>query len=191
LLEADMPSLPDLWLPILLSAVAVFILSFVLHVFLKHHAGDMRRLAEEDELLAALRRTSATPGSYALPHATAATMGSPEFVAKRSGGVVGYLTVLPGGPPAMTKELVNWFVYSLVVSALVGYLAIRAVGPFDTDFKHVFHFVAIASFMAYGLGQVIESIWWARPWPVTIRNLFDAAIYALATAGVFGWLWPY
>jgi hypothetical protein len=185
-----MPSLMDLWLPILLSAVAVFFLSFVLHVFLKHHAGDMRRLAEEDELLAALRRSSATPGNYALPHATASTMSSPEFIAKRSGGVVAYVTVQPGGPPAMTKELINWFVFALIVSALVAYLAIRALGPHDADFKHVFHFVAISSSMAYGLGQVIESIWWARPWSMTLKNLFDAAIYALATAAIFAWLWP-
>jgi hypothetical protein len=35
-----------------------------------------------------------------------------------------------------------------------------------------------------------ESIWYLRPWPRTLKSVFDGLVYALLTAGMFGWLWP-
>jgi hypothetical protein len=35
-----------------------------------------------------------------------------------------------------------------------------------------------------------ESIWAGRSWVVTFKHIFDSVIYAVLTAGTFGWLWP-
>ncbi len=37
---------------------------------------------------------------------------------------------------------------------------------------------------------VPDAIWFGRPWSAIGKNLFDALMYGLLTAGVFGWLWP-
>jgi len=34
------------------------------------------------------------------------------------------------------------------------------------------------------------SIWYRRAWSTTIKATVDGLIYALLTAGTFGWLWP-
>ena len=186
-----MVSVLDLWLPILLSAVAVFLASFVLHMVLKYHQSDVKAHPAEEELLAAVRRTNAPVGDYILPHATMATMNSPEFVAKRSAGPVALLTVLPGGPPEMKRELTGWFIYSVVVSIFAAYLTSRALGHHpNATYLDAFRFAGTTAFLGYGMAQLQESIWWGRSWTTTLKNLFDALVYGLLTGGVFGWLWP-
>jgi hypothetical protein len=194
-----MVTVPQLWLPILLAAVAVFIASLIIHMVLPYHRSDVGRMPAEDEVLGAIRRSGARPGEYALPHATMKEMSSPEYVAKRSAGPVALVTVMPGGPPAFGTPMAAWFVYSIVVSIFAGYIAARAVagGPAVPvaaqplpDYLDVFRFAGTAAFVGYGLGIWQHSIWWGRPWTTTAKSTFDALIYALLTAGIFGWLWP-
>ena len=45
-------SLADLWLPILVAAVLVFVVSSVIHMVLQYHKPDYRKLAKEEEVLA-------------------------------------------------------------------------------------------------------------------------------------------
>ena len=47
-----MVSIISLWLPILLSAVAVFIASSVIHMVLKYHNSDFKKIPAEDEVMA-------------------------------------------------------------------------------------------------------------------------------------------
>ena len=44
--------------------------------------------------------------------------------------------------------------------------------------------------LAYGVGTLSNGIWKGQPWKIVILEAFDGLIYALLTAGVFGWLWP-
>ena len=186
-----MVSVMELWLPILLATVAVFFASFLLHMILRYHDNDFGKLPNEDDVLTALRRGNPAPGGYAMPHATRETMTSPEYSAKRSAGAVAFFNVLPGGPATMTPQLIGWFLHSLLVTIFAAYVASRALGHDPmVDYLDVFRFVGTTAFAAYGLGQLNESIWFGRPWSVTLKNLFDALVYALVTAGVFGWLWP-
>jgi hypothetical protein len=48
-------SLTALWLPILLSAVLVFVASSIIHMASRWHSGDWRRFSNEDAMLDALR----------------------------------------------------------------------------------------------------------------------------------------
>jgi hypothetical protein len=99
------------------------------------------------------------------------------------------MTVLRSGPPSMTAELAQWFGFCIVVSVFAAYVAGRALGP-GADYLQVFRFTGAVSFAAYALGSWQESIWFYRSWGTTARNTLDGLIYALITAGTFGWLWP-
>ena len=185
-----MVSITALWLPILLSAVIVFVASSILHMVLPLHKSDYRKLPEEDKVLEALRGAGVTAGrTYHFPHSTHKEMKSPEVVEKFKRGPIGLLTVIPSGAPAMGKYLGLWFAYCVVVSCFVACVVGSTLGR-GTRYLEVFHLAGIAAFLAYGIGQIQDSIWKGQTWGVTFKHVVDGLIYALLTAGTFGWLWP-
>jgi len=54
----------------------------------------------------------------------------------------------------------------------------------------VFRITGTVAWLAYGAATVPDAIWFGRPWSAIGKNLFDALMYGLLTAGFFGWLWP-
>jgi len=184
-----MVSLGALWLPILLSAVIVFIASSIMHTVLTYHRSDFHQLPEEDKVLAALRSVSLQRGCYVFPFCTHKDMKSAAMVEKYKQGPVGFMTVLPSGPPALPKFLAQWFGFCLVIGVFVAYLTGRTTAP-GTDYLHVFRVAGATAFMAYGLGHLSDGIWKGQSWSATIKEVMDGLIYALLTAGTFGWLWP-
>ena len=182
--------LTSLWLPIILSAVIVFVVSSVIHMVLPYHRNDVRKVGKEDEMLEALRRLDLPPGDYAVPHAGSMEgMKKPEFVEKMKKGPIAFLTVAPGAEPSMAVPLLLWFLYSVVVSLFAAYVAGRALPPGAT-YLEVFRFVGTSAFMGYSLGLLQNSIWYKRNWGTTLKSVVDGLVYALFTAGTFGWLWP-
>jgi len=180
----------SLWLPILLSAVFVFIVSSIIHMLLPYHRTDWSKVPSEDGVMDALRPFNIPPGDYHMPHASGLQeTNSPEFQEKVNRGPVALMTVLPNGMPGMTKSLILWFVYSIVVSIFAAYIAGRALEP-GVHYLTVFRFAGATAFIAYTVAGWQASIWYHRPWSTTIKNTFDGLVYALFTAGTFGWLWP-
>lgn len=180
----------ELWLPIFVSAVFVFIASSLIHMLLRYHANDWAALPAEDEVMAALRPHRIPPGTYAMPHApSTAAMKEPAYVEKREKGPVAFLTVLPSGRTGMGRELGAWFLYSVVVSIFAAYVAGRALGP-GADYGEAFRFAGATAFVAYGMGTWQDAIWFGQKWSTAAKNTLDGLIYGLATGGVFGWLWP-
>ena len=185
-----MVSILSLWLPILVSAVFVFVVSTIIHVFLTYHNSDFNKVSNEDEVMAALRQGNIKPGDYFIPHAeNLKATGSPEYIEKATAGPVAIMSVLPSGPPNMTNNLIQWFIYSIVVSIIAAYVAGRALGP-ESAYLEVFRFAGITAFVGYSIGLLQNSIWWGRSWTTTFKSMFDGLLYALVTAGAFGWLWP-
>lgn len=185
-----MISLVDLWLPTVVAAVLVFVVSSILHMVFKYHHKDFRPLPKESETLASLRGLGLTPGLYFFPFcADHKDMAKPEMIERYNKGPVGMMTVMPSGAPAMGKFLGLWFVFCLVVGVFVAYLAGRTLAP-GAHYLAVFRFTGTVAFMAFGLGHVTDSIWKGQPWSATVKALFDGLVYALVTAGTFGWLWP-
>lgn len=178
-------------MPILVSAVLVFLASFVLHMLLEFwHRSDLDPLPDEDAVMAALRPFALPPGNYAMPIVKSMShMKSPEFAEKRRQGPVAFLNVMPNGDYGMGKQLTLWFLFSLLISVFAAYVAGRALGP-GAPYLEVFRFAGTTAFAAYAIGQMQESIWWNRNWGTTLRNMVDGLVYALLTAGAFGWLWP-
>lgn len=184
-----MVPLTALWLPIVLSAVIIFVASSIMHMTLKYHQSDYRQLPDEDKILAGLRPANLKRGLYVFPFCTHKDMKSPALIEKYKQGPVGFLTILPSGPPAMPKFLVQWFVYCLLIGFFVAYLTGRTLPP-GVDYLVVFRVAGTAAFLAYGLGQLSNGIWKGQRWSSTIKEVIDGLIYGLLTAGTFGWLWP-
>lgn len=185
-----MVPLASLWLPIVVSAVFVFLASWIAHMFLPHHRSDFAKLPQEDAVLDALRSWNIPTGQYLAPYAnTAAQMKQPDYVEKRKRGPALFLTLTTGSDTGMGKSLLQWFAYLLVVSLFVAYAARLALAVGAT-YPAVFRFVCVTALMAYALGHTHQSIWYRQKWSTTVNYYLDGLIYALLTAGVFGWLWP-
>src|SRR6266566_1882750 len=158
-----MTPLVSLWLPILLSAVGVFLVSSALHMFTGWHKSDYLKVPNEDRVMDTLRPLAIPPGDYMMPRPESTEqMRSPAFVEKFKKGPVMMFTVMPGGSMAMGKNLIQWFLFS-----------------------------GLPTFVAYTLALWPMSIWYRRSWITTIKATVDGLIYALLTAGVFVWLWPH
>jgi hypothetical protein len=185
-----MTLLTALWLPILLSAVVVFLASWIVHTVLPWHKSDYARMPDEDQVMDALRPMGIPPGDYMVPRPGGMKdLASPEFIAKRTKGPVMVVTVMPAGPFSMGANLAQWFVYSIVVGLFAGYVAAIAL-PAGASYAAVFRLVGTTAFIGYALALWQMSIWYRRAWGTTIKSTIDGLIYGLLTAGVFGWLWP-
>ncbi|MCI0651739.1 MAG: hypothetical protein L0Z55_07635 [Planctomycetes bacterium] len=182
--------LVDLWIPIIAAAVAVFVVSSIIHMVLPIHRGDFKKLPGEAAVLEAMRTQGVQPGSYMFPCAgSMKEMCTPEMTAKMNQGPVGNMTVLPSGPFSMGKSLLQWFVYSVVIGVFVAYIAGLGLAR-GADFMAVFRFTGAAAVLGYALSNVCDSIWKGVSWGITAKFIFDGVLYGLATGAVFGWLWP-
>ena len=185
-----MVTVASLWLPIVLAAVAVFIVSSVIHMMLNYHANDFRALPAEDAVMEALRKFDIPPGDYAVPKpGSMAAMKSPAFMEKRNKGPVFLATFMKPGPMDMGGSLAKWFLFSVVVNVFAAYVAGRTLGP-GSQYLVVFRVVGTVVFMGYALGIWPITIWYKRSLATTLLSTFDGLVYALVTAGMFGWLWP-
>ena len=64
-----MSELATLWLPILLSSIAVFFASFLAWVVIGHHTPDWREIPEEGNVIDFIRAQGLRPGQYVFPMA--------------------------------------------------------------------------------------------------------------------------
>ena len=186
-----MVPLMSLWLPIVLSAVAVFVASSILHMALTYHRSDFKKLQDEEGVMAALRKGTLAPGDYLFPKPDShKAMKDPAYLEKWTKGPVGLITIMKRGPaPSMGKPLAYWFLYCVVVGVVAAYVAGRALQP-GAPYLSAFRFAGTTAFVAYALGSWPDTIWYGRPWTTTLKGNIDGLIYALVTGGVFGWLWP-
>jgi hypothetical protein len=185
-----MVALGALWLPILLSAVFVFVVSAIIHMVLKYHNSDFHPLPNEDAVRAAIRSGNPAPGQYVTPYCQEMKdMQTPEMQRKYAEGPVGVFYLRRPGPPSMAPLLGQWFLFTLAVSLFVAYIASHVL-PSGTPYLSVFRVVGATGFLAYAAGSVPAAIWMGKPWGVAWKEMFDGLVYGLVTAGTFGWLWP-
>jgi len=185
-----MVSIASLWLSILLSAVLVFVLSSIIHMALRFHRHDYRPLPDEEAARAALGKQNLAPGQYAIPcPGDMKQMREPDTIRKYQEGPVAFLTVLPPGCVKMRTKLVEWFAFSIGISIFVAYLTSRTLTP-GTEYLQVFRVAGTSALLGYGGALVWGGIWKGVPRANVWRDLFDALVYALATAGAFAGFWP-
>lgn len=181
-----MVSLASLWLPIVLSAVALFFIGFVTWMILGVHKDDWKEMPDEDAFTQAVRELSIPAGSYMFPYcADAEQMKSEAFIQKQQQGPVGILQIWQetGG---MGKQLGCQFVFLLVTSFCIAYLATLGP-PAGAGFMPVFRFVATAAMLIYTAANVPTSIWFRSR---IAGHIIDGVLYGLATGLIFALLWP-
>ena len=179
----------SLLLPIAVSAVAVFVLSLIIHMT-PWHKTDYVRLPDEDGVMNALRPFNIPPNDYTVPHpGSGEYMKSAEYDGKRDAGPVMWVTVVPSGPWQIGKIMGLWFLFVVLVSATMACLVGTIVSPGGPTHA-VFHYVALITFLTYAMGAVPMSIWYDRKWSTTFRSALDSLLYALATGWIFSMMWP-
>jgi hypothetical protein len=180
----------SLWLPVIVSAVVVFVASSIIHMALKYHKADVKSLPNEDAVREALAKGNPAPGLYFTPYcAEHKQMKDPAIKAKFEKGPVAMIAVLPKGAPMLPKHLALWFTFSVLVSFVAAYVARHTLHPGD-DGMLVMRITGTVAFAGYSLSHVSDSIWKGQPWANTARAFLDGAIYALLTGFVFRLMWP-
>jgi hypothetical protein len=116
-------------------------------------------------------------------------MGTPEMIEKFQRGPVGFMTIVPSGAPGMGKNLIQWFLYSLLVSVFVAYIGELALDRTSVPMA-VFRLTGTAAILAYATRAIPESIWHGQQWSITFKFVVDGVVYGLITGATFAWLWP-
>jgi hypothetical protein len=180
----------SLWLPVVASTVAVFVASFILHMVLKYHKADVKKLSNEDAVSEVLGKGSPAPGSYFIPYcADQQAMKDPAIQAKFAKGPVAIVTVVPSGKVNMGKHLSAWFAFCFLTSFTAAYVA-RHTLSYQSSPILAMRITATVAFCAYAYGNFSDSIWKGQPWSNTIRGLIDGLVYAVVTGAAFCLLWP-
>lgn len=205
-----MDFLLPLWLPIVLSAAAVWIVSLVLSMALPHHKRDWIELPEslagggagsggsEDGFMAYLRASGIKPGNYLFPDFRDPKSMKSEKVQKAlNEGPVGHLSLWPT-PLTMGGKIAGTFVVYLVASALIGYLtrvalqagqgAASSLPP--ASFAKVFQVAATGGVLAYCFSFIPSALWWGAYKRTIVANVVDGIVYAAITGAIFAWRWP-
>ncbi|MCC6782432.1 MAG: hypothetical protein IT457_06285 [Planctomycetes bacterium] len=180
----------QLWLPILVSAIAVFFASSVIHMVLPIHKSDYRGVPNEAAFLEALRAAKVPSGEFMFPICSSMKdMSNPEYLEKLKRGPVGSILIRPSGDFSMGKSLGQWFVFCVVIGFFVAYIA--SIGtPRGAASGDVFRITGAIAILGHAFGNVTNSIWKGVSWTITAKFVFDGVVYALVTAACFAWLWP-
>lgn len=181
-------ALTSLWLPILLSGIAVFFVSSLIWAVIQYHNSDWQKIPDEESTRNALRGLGV--GQYSVPYAADnAAKASEDWQSRYKEGPIAMISVLPHGTLSMNRQLSRWFVYCIVISLLVAYVAGTALSA-GADYMKVFQVTSTTTILAHGGGAGMNMIWFGATPRRTAKDVLDAIIYGLVTAGFFGWLWP-
>jgi hypothetical protein len=192
-----MELLLPLWLPILLSAAAVWIVSTIFGMPFLHHKNDWIGLPphDEDAFMEFLRTRGSggggiKPGNYLFPDfRTRQAMESEKVKRALEQGPVGHLSVWPT-PLTMGGKLAATFFVHLVATTLIAYLTRIAV-PGAAPFAKVFQVAATAGILAYCFSFIPSAIWWSSYKRTIVANVIDGIICGVITGAIFAWRWPH
>lgn len=177
-------------LPIVVASALVFVASSIIHMALQLHAPDYKKLSNEDEVRAALRRGAPAPAQYTVPHCANGKEAQSDAMKKKfAEGPLAVIYVGKTGEIQIGPFLGKWIAYTLALGVVCAYLA-RATLNEGAAYLSVFQVVACAAWLGYAWQSPSDSIWKHKPWSVTFRGMFDGLVYAMLTAGAFAWLWP-
>ena len=174
----------SLWLPIIVSGVALFFASWAAWMVLPHHKGEWQGLPDENAVMNALRNIPA--GQYMFPFSCKPEdRKSEEFRRRREAGPTGTLTIWKS-PPNMGINLLCTLMFFVIANFLIAYLAGIALAPGE-DFMTVFRFVGTAGILTYGTANILNGIWFGRK---MVADIIDGIAYGLITGLIFAALWP-
>lgn len=203
-----MEFLTELWLPILLSGVGVWIASAIAWMAIGHHKKDRDALPGgekgEQEMMDTVTRLGIKPGNYGFPdfcqHDTLPRKERMEALKvlydKHPQGLLRVWA-----PVNMGVNMVLTFLFYLVTSAVIGYLAWAALGPGSmpsppngadlptTNRALVFQVTGIAGILAYSFATFPGDLWFQKKKRAMVMDWCDGVVFALITGLIFAWLW--
>jgi hypothetical protein len=183
-----MVGLAELWLPVLVSSVLVFLASSIIWMVLPHHKADIKVLPNEEDFDAAIKPMDIQPGLYMYPGCHGKDIKSDAFQTRWKAGPWGTINVL-GSAPNFGMNLLKTFIAYLVISAMAGYLAGIGTMP-GAEYMDVFRVVGTAAILGYCMGSLSGDFFMGKPTRFIITCFIDGVIFALITAGVFASMWP-
>ena len=185
-----MELLLPLWLPILLSAAVVWIVSTIFGMPFLHHKNDFIGLPDEDAFMDSLRKSGIKPGNYLFPDFRSPAAMKSEKVSKAlEAGPVGHLSVWQP-PLTMGGKLAATFIVYLVVSLLIAYLASVTL-PKTAEFAKVFQVVGTAGILAYSFSFIPNAIWFGAYKRTIVASIIDGIVCGAITGAIFAWRWPH
>jgi hypothetical protein len=181
-----MEFLTELWIPILVSGVALFFASFVSWTMAPHHKTDWKRAPNEDELLKAIRGLNLGPGNYLFPFATHTNSKeeSAKIKEKYKVGPRGILALW--NLPNMGANLACTVVFFLATAAVIAYVSFAALGG-GQSFLKVFQVVGTIGILTYSAAGIPNAIWFKRR---MLTDIFDGVVYGMIIGLIFANFWP-
>ena len=188
--SVSMNELAGLWIPIVVSSLAVLGASCVVHVFIAQRLRNWKTLPEEDATVEQLQKSGTGPGFYVFPGTQNRASGASEEsrLHRMESGPWGTANIR-ARQPSIGKALVQSFTFCLVTSILVAYLGTLALSPGD-DFSRVFQVIGTAGILAYAFGGIPNAIWLGLDFRSAVLDVVDGIFCGLITGAVFGILWP-
>lgn len=181
--------LTQLWLPILLSSVFVFLASSIMWMALPHHKADIKVLPDEKALTEPLAKLNLPPGTYMWPNCQSGeSQSSPKFKARMDAGPWGSINIL-GCKPNFGANLALVFLFYLVVSVCVAYITSRSLAA-GASCESVFWIACPTAILAYCAGGIPGAFFMGKPKRFMVTDFIDGVVHGLITAATFGWLWP-
>jgi hypothetical protein len=185
-----MDLLLSLWLPILLSAAAVWIVAAIVWMALPHHKNDFIALPDEDAFMDSIRKSGIKPGNYVFPDFRGREAMESEKTQKAlKEGPVGHLSLWQP-PLTMGGKMVATFIVYLVVSILIAYLASITL-PRTAAFARVFQVVGTAGILAYSFAFIPNAIWFGAFKRTIVASIIDGIVFGAITGAIFAWRWPH
>ena len=184
-----MSELAGLSIPILLSAIAVFVISLAGRLLIGHHKADWNELPEEGDTMEFLRKSGIKPGCYIFPLVHSKEHRTDELKEQRlEAGPWGTIHVWTS-QGNLGSRLLQTFTFHLVASFFIAYLGTLAIEP-GAGFLKAFQVTGTAGILAYAFGGVPNAIWFSRHVRPAVLDVVDGICFGLITGVVFGLLWP-
>lgn len=184
-----MSELATLWLPILLSSIAVFVGSFLAWVVIGHHTPDWSEIPDEGEVVDFIRAQGLRPGQYMFPMArTKEALADGSKQQRMTSGPWGTLNVW-SRQVNMSRNLLQTFAFYLVTSFFIGYLASLALDA-GASFSKVSQVTGTAGILAYAFGHVPNAIWFGTHRRPMLMDVIDGVCFGLITGLTFATFWP-
>lgn len=180
-----------LWMPIVLSAVGVWIASALGWMVVGHHKKDFGGLPNEEAFTSAIRGLSIPPGNYGFPHAEdcKAANKDPEFRRKWQEGPLGMVSIW-NPQLSMGKNMFLTFIVYLVAGTLIAYLGWSALPHAGVEFMKVFQVLGTAGILSYTIAGIPSGIWFQAYPRAIAMNILDGIIFGLITGAIFAAMWP-
>ena len=185
-----MNELTGLWIPIVISACSLLLISGIVSCFVRPRLSDWKELPEEDGTVEFLQKSGISPGLYLFPgrRKRADALSEESRQQRMDSGPWGTISI-GSRPPNLARKLMQSMAFFLVLNILVAHLATQALDPGD-GFLAVFQFTGTAAALSCAFGGIPNAIWLGAHFRAAWIDVIQGVAYGIITGAVFAAFWP-